>query len=581
MALRIRTAGWLLLALLLPLAAMWIAGEVAERRAWSRLRTEAHAAAQLRQALLTSELQRFQLLPLALSDDALLPAALAGRPKAIEALDRKLEALAAEAGAATIYVLSPNGVAIAASNWRTPGSFVGQDYSFRDYFRKAEARGSHRQFALGTVSRRPGLYLSRRVAGGGVVVVKVEFGALERGWARAGGIALVTNGDGVVLVTSVPSWRFGTTRPLEPTVAARTRRDLQLGAGALQPVPVAAVNRVGGPSMVRVNGERYLAVRLPPQAGGWRLMLLMPTRTILGETRTAQAAALFAALVLVALGWILRERARRGAAAAGAAKARAAELTDLVEARTAALRQEMQDRAATEAQADVLREELRQANRLATLGQVTASVAHETAQPIAAIRNYARAGRALIARGRTSEADANFNEIERLTERVGAVTAELRGFARKGSAAVAPMPLSRSVEGALLILRERLSGVRFEGPEVPAGLLVHGDPVRVEQVLINLLQNALDAIEPVAGPTITLALSLEGDEVRIDVRDNGGGVAPEIAERIFTPFVTSRAAGLGLGLVIAQDIMIDMGGSLHLMPSTGGAWFRVVLRRAA
>ncbi|MCC2976081.1 sensor histidine kinase [Sphingomonas sp. PL-96] len=581
MASRTRSLAWILLALALPLLAAWIAGQMAERNAWGRLRHEAHAAAQLRQALLTSELQRFQLLPLALSDDALLPAAMRRDPAALRALNRKLEALAVEAGAATIYVLGLDGVALAASNWRSPQSFVGQDYGFRSYYQEARDRGAYRQFALGTVSHKPGLYLSRRVAGGGFVVVKVEFDALERGWARAGGIAFVADGEGVILVTSQSAWRFRTTHVIEPAAAQRIRREMRLGPHTLAPLPVPVANRRAGLPSVFVNGERYLAVRLPPQAGGWRLSLLMPTRSVVGETRGAQAAALFAALVLVTLGWILRERARRGTEAAGAAKARAAELAELVEARTAALRREIEERAETEAQAEVLREELRQANRLATLGQVTASVAHETAQPIAAIRNYARAGRAFIARGRFTDADTNLTEIERLTERVGAVTAELRGFARKASGPVAPMPLARSIDGAMLILRERLSGVTFVRPTVPPDLTVLGDPVRVEQVLINLLQNALDATGSVVDPRITLDLDTAHDCVRIDVRDNGAGVDPAIAERIFTPFVTSRTAGLGLGLVIAQDIMIDMGGSLHLMPSSGGAWFQVRLRRAA
>ncbi|MFV0622599.1 ATP-binding protein [Sphingomonas sp. ac-8] len=580
MAHRFRTFGWLLAALLLPALAAWAVGAVAQRRAWERLRHDAAIAAQLRQALLTSELQRFQLLPLALSDDALLPAAMRRDPAALRALDEKLEVLATEAGAATIYVLAPGGVAIAASNWRTRESFVGQDYGFRDYYREAVRRGVYRQFALGTVSRTPGLYLSRRITGGGVVVVKVAFDGLERGWAQAGGITFVTDPRGIVLITSRPAWRFAAARPLDAAAIAQERAAMQLDTQTLAPLPIAAA-RPHEASLVTVEGARMLATTLPPGRDGWALSLLLPTSEVGTETRSAQLAAWSAALMLVALGWILRERGRRRAQAAGVAKARAAELSELVEQRTAALRREMDERAETEAQADVLREELRQANRLATLGQVTASVAHETAQPIAAIRNYARAGKTLLDRGRLEEVGGNLSAIERLTDRVGAVTAELRGFARKGSHPVAPMPLAAPVDGAMLILRERLSRVALARPEIPSSLQVLGDPVRVEQVLINLLQNALDATAEQDAPTIEVALTIEETQVRIDVRDNGPGVDPAIAERIFTPFVTSRPAGLGLGLVIAQDIMIDMGGSLRLVPSARGAWFEVVLRRAS
>lgn len=581
MTARVRPLGWLLTALLLAAVAVWAAGHVAQRRAWERLAHDGAVAAQLRQALLASELQRFQLLPLALSDDALLPAAMRGESAALRALNAKLEMLAAEAGAATIYVLAPNGVAIAASNWRTRDSFVGQDYAFRDYYREAVRVGAYRQFALGTVSGAPGLYLSRRIEGGGVIVVKVAFDALERGWAQAGGITFVTDPSGIVLITSRPDWRFGTTRTIGAAAAERARSAMQLPLGSLAPLPIEPAHRGGILGRVKVDGAPLLAATLPPGRDGWALSLLLPTRDVTAETRSAQLAALFAAMVLVALGWTFRERGRRRAQAAGAAKARAAELAGLVEERTAALRHEIEERAATEAQADVLREDLRQANRLATLGQVTASVAHETAQPIAAIRNYARAGKTLLDRGRLEEVGGNLAAIERLTDRVGAVTAELRGFARKGSHPVAPMPLLASVDGAMLILRERLSRVALTRPAIAPTLNVLGDPVRVEQVLINLLQNALDATAGIPDAAITVALTVEETQVRLDVRDNGPGIDPAIAARIFTPFVTSRPAGLGLGLVIAQDIMIDMGGSLRLMPSGRGAWFEVVLRRAS
>ena len=162
---------WIALFLGVASSLLWLSGEVAERNAIARLSAETRGAAILRQAYLKSEIERFRLLPIALSDDSDLVAGLTGSQAALRALDRKLQALARTTGAAQIYVLDASGRTVASSNWGSERSFVGQDYSFRNYFKLAAAHGSGAQFALGTISERPGMYLSRRSRGGGYVVV--------------------------------------------------------------------------------------------------------------------------------------------------------------------------------------------------------------------------------------------------------------------------------------------------------------------------------------------------------------------------------------------------------------------------
>ena len=198
----------------------------------------------------------------------------------------------------------------------------------------------------------------------------------------------------------------------------------------------------------------------------------------------------------------------------------------------------------------------------------------------------------------------NLSAIDRLAERIGVITAQLRGFARKGIAGeggAGSVLLADGLDGARLLLKERLAAVRYETPDIPAGLLVRGDKVRIEQILVNLLQNATEALAGHPDPRITITLALEenvnededeegkAQAVCLVIADNGPGIAPEIAARLFTPFATSRAEGLGLGLVIAQDIAQEFGGSLRLlpdeaarglMPGTGGAAFELRLRLA-
>lgn len=566
-----RTLDWRWLAggLILAVAAALIAASLAGRRVTALARVQAAGDAQLRAALLDGELARYNLVPLTLADDRDVIAAVSGEAGARRRLDRKLESLSRVTGAPVIYVIAADGTTLAASNWRTPQSFVGSSYRFRPYFREAMANGAASQYAMGTVSHRPGLYLSRRTARGGVVVVKLEFGPVEREWARAGGIALVRDARGIVLVTSRPDWRFAVTGRLTPAQAAGFRAETRPPPGALTPLPLTetSAGMVGG-------GVTYAVGEAPVRWPGWRLTLLRPVDgAVAGARRSAALIAALAVLALTVLGWAWRQRAML-------VRRRTAELEEEVAARTADLRREMDERAEGEARAAVLREALRQANRLAALGQITASVAHETAQPVAAIRTYAQTSATLLDRGALDEVRANLGLIARLADRIGAVTARLRGFSRRGKGQLRPVSVTEVIEGAQLILKEQLRTATLTLPAVDPALMVTGGRIRLEQVLVNLIQNALDAMAEQRDRRIAITLSSDDEHLRLVVADNGPGIAPDFAARLFTPFVTSRPQGLGLGLVIAQDIMVEMGGWLKLLPAPHGAAFEVGMRRA-
>jgi two-component system C4-dicarboxylate transport sensor histidine kinase DctB len=574
---------WIALFLSVSAGIVWLSGGVAERNAIARLSAETRGAAILRQAYLKSEIERFRLLPVALSDDSDLIAGLTGSRTALEALDSKLEALARTTGAAQIYVLDASGHTVASSNWSTERSFVGQDYSFRNYFKLASAHGSGAQFALGTISDRPGMYLSRRSRGGGYVVVKLEFDGIEQQWARLSDITFITSREGIILITSRPDWRFTTIHSLSAQAKQRFRAELQSGRGSLLPVSLQGMGDADGRQIVSTADDphrRLLWQAVPAGEPGWQLNMLTPLQGVESIVRTVRLATLLLLLLMGGGIWILREQAQRRAERTAMTAARTSELEAMVTARTQELRREMEERAASETRADTLREGLRQANRLASLGQITAGIAHETAQPVAAIRSYAANGRLLIQRGDIETAVQNMVAIERLTDRIGKVTAELRGFSRKATGAIDAIPLAGPIEGSLLILKSRLARVELQLPDLPGDLRVMADTIRLEQVLVNLLQNALEALEGVVEPVICLSIALDAETVSLSLIDNGPGIDPSVQGQLFTPFVTSRPSGLGLGLVIASDIMIDMGGALRLLPSETGAHFQLSLQRA-
>ncbi|GGO87868.1 PAS domain-containing sensor histidine kinase [Marinobacterium nitratireducens] len=228
--------------------------------------------------------------------------------------------------------------------------------------------------------------------------------------------------------------------------------------------------------------------------------------------------------------------------------------------------------------------ELIQTAKLAVLGQMSAGINHELNQPLTAIRSYADNARIFLERGRVETAQANLDEISSLTERMAKIIHPLKEFARVSSGAPEPVCLQSARDGAMSILYGRLSHqtVGIHWPDGLDSVYVLGDMLRLEQVLVNLIGNALHALEGRADARIDIELERLGDEVLLSVRDNGPGLAPEHLDRLFEPFFTTKKAGqgLGLGLSISHRIIESLGGRLEARNHPGGgACFTIVLQQ--
>lgn len=590
---RLFGAAWSLVAVLVVLAG----GEVARRDARAAAGRQAATAGALHAAVLRSELERHRSLPMVLAQDPDL-AILLARPDAAGAarLNRKFESLARDVRAAAIYALDADGRTLAASNWRLPTSFVGSNYQFRPYYYEAMRDGQATFFALGTVSGRPGLYLSRRVddAAGrplGVIVAKVEFDALEADWRASGEPTYVTDADGVVIITTVPAWRFHTDRALSVDLQRRLAATQTAGSTIPTPLPF----DTDGADLIRVAADipdgLYAVASTSIPDTGWRLTLLSPSGA--GVSRAIAVARWLGALtvaLLAALSGILLRRRQRATARAVEAEHARVELERQIDLRTAELRStndqlshEIDERRRLETVREHLQDELIQANKLATLGQIAAGVAHEINQPVAAIRTHADSAAVQLRREDRAGALRSLASIDRLTERVGVITDELRAFSRKTRSETVAVGVDAAIDGALLLVAGRLreKGIALERRRAPAGLAVRAERNRLEQVVLNLLQNAIEALDGVADPVVSLGVEVKGRRVAIHVRDNGPGVSPAVRQRLFTPFTTDKPDGLGLGLVISRDIVAAFGGELALEPGPGGAGFVIRLARAS
>ena len=589
---RLFGAAWSLVALLVVLTS----GEVARRDARESAEHQASTASTLHAAVLRSELERHRSLPMVLAQNPDLAAVLT-RPDASGAarLSRKFEILARDVRAAAIYALDAEGRTLAASNWRLPTSFVGSSYRFRPYYYEAMRDGQATFFALGTVSGRPGLYLSRRVDGPagqplGVIVAKVEFDALEADWRASGEPTYVTDADGVVVITTVPAWRFRTTQHLSADLRRRLAETQTAGSTVPGPLPF----NTAGTDLVRISSDipegLYAAASDPIPDIGWQVNLLSPSGDDISRAVASARwlGAMTVALLAALTGILLRRRQRARAMASEAEQARI-ELERQIDLRTTELRSandqlnhEIDERRRLETVRQDLQDELIQANKLATLGQIAAGVAHEINQPVAAIRTHADSASVQLRREDTEGALRSLANIDRLTERVGVITDELRAFSRKTRSGTVAVGVDSAIDGALLLVAGRLreKGIRLERHPAPAGLAVKAERNRLEQVVLNLLQNAIEALDGVPAPVIELGVRVKGRQAIIQVSDNGPGVTPAVRARLFTPFTTDKPDGLGLGLVISRDIVAGFGGELVLDPTSSGARFSIRLAKA-
>ena len=242
------------------------------------------------------------------------------------------------------------------------------------------------------------------------------------------------------------------------------------------------------------------------------------------------------------------------------------------------------DRKRAEIETDSQRRELAHLSRVAMLGELTGELAHELSQPLTAVRANAQAARHFLDRESLDVAElrATIDDIIKNNQRAGAVIDRLRALLRKENTTFQPVDMNEVVRDVLdlahgEILARRVTLTSTLAPHIG---LVMGDRVQLQQVLLNLVLNACDAMKESASTHrhLALATGLENDFVQLHVTDSGPGIPESELERVFEPFVTFREQGLGLGLAISRSILSAHGGSIQAENNAGGgATFRCFL----
>lgn len=556
--------------------------------------------------LVANELNRYLPVPELMAEHPVLIRALEypDDPQALLQANRQMQRMAAIVGSSDVYLMDRTGLTIAANNYLREDSFVGRNFSFRPYFYEALGSGdSTIYFALGMMSRVRGLYFSHPVRDHngdilGVLAVKVLVHELESQWHRPASLReaemVVLDQAGVSFLASKPQWLYRHfPGPGQESLSAEARRrypERELKPVSLQVLPRPwGVSDSSGKIRLQDNGvwKEYLAVQTPLPRLDWKLQVMVSTASVL-PTRIGFVLGGVLVYVGAFLAWLyLRERYQREAELAlrgEQLERRVAERTLDLERSNQQLLEEIRERERAQQELRETQQELIQAAKLAVLGQMSAGLNHEMNQPITAIQTYARNSRRFLEKGALDMVDANLTEIITLCGKMAELTRQFKVFARKSEGRPAVVDLRVPVDEALKIIRAQKDSegidIRWQRPEQP--ILCHGDLIRIEQVMVNLLANAVQAVEGRENPQISISIEEEPGHWRCRVRDNGSGL-PADTEQIFEPFFTTKSVkrGLGLGLSISRQIADALGGRLtgHNRSDGPGAEFVFTLKK--
>ncbi len=557
---RVRTA--LLILVAVAVVTVFVTNSLLTARFTETTKNRAELRLALYSGNIISEVRRNAIVPQLLARDPALLGALNSADYSQSS--QRLISYVDEIGAASLMLLDRDGRTVAA----TDRNRLGEAHRSMPYFVDA-VRSNATVFTV--IEREAGGFrftYSRRMESQGstvgVIVVEVDLAKFERAWAGISGAVLITDSAGTIILATEPRWRG-----LTPEAALERQSPATAIERAIQATAdwtaQSADAYLRGEAMMRIDG------RIPFR--GWTLTTFTTYASVRERVNAVLALEIMFFAILAALAFYALSR--RTALRMALFQRESAELRAL----NARLQREISERERVQKNLAVAEQSLAQSSKLAALGEMSAAVSHELNQPLAAMKTYLAGARLLLRRNRPDEAMTAFHRIDDLIGRMGAITQQLKSYARKGQQVFSPVDMAEALASALSMMEPQLKSRRVKIarilPDEPVRVM--GDRMRIEQVLVNLLRNALDATKSVDDPQVEIILAA-GETATLSVRDNGHGIAD--LESLFEPFYTTKQAGdgVGLGLAISSGIVNDLGGRLMARNGEqGGAVFEMQL----
>ena len=541
---------------------VWVTNQLLTQRFTESTRSRAEVRLALYSGNILSELQRNQIVPQLLARDPTLIGALNSAD--FSQSSQRLISYREEIRAAGLILLDKTARTVAA----TDRSLLGSVHRAEPYFVDA-LRSSDTVFttSLEDTGVRQFSYSRKIEVGGqliGVIVVELNLQQFELAWAGFTDAVIVADSEGVVILSTESSWRG------QSEEDALERRS---APSAIQRAIRATADWSALPIDAYIRGQAVMRQETRIGFQGWRMASFTTYAGVRERVNAFIALEIMGFAIVLALGFYLISR--KATSRLVFFQRESAELRQL----NAALQREIAERERAERHLEVAEQTLQQSSKLAILGEMSAAVSHELNQPLAAMKTYLAGAKLLLQRRRPDEALSSFQRIDDLIERMGAITRQLKSYARKGGDAFEPIDVRDSVSTALSMmepqLRQRNMAIVSSMPREP--VTIEADKIRLEQVVINLLRNALDATKGTPEPEVKIIVSVS-DDVLITVRDNGSGI--DDLENLFEPFYTTKSPGdgVGLGLAISSGIVNDLGGRLTATNGqNGGAVFEISL----
>lgn len=550
--------------------AVW---QLSYREALGQLSLSAQANLSLAADRLVGRLERYRMLPVVLSrDQAFLDALASDTP---ERINPRLRQLADLSRSLNISLVDARGIVVADSAFGTAQSYIRRDISSRaDFIRAMNGALGFTHLQERAESPR-GFTFARPIMDAhgmarGAIVVKADLENLELLWRGDPETVFFVDENRVIFISN-------RSELLRMQLGAGTVDLARYGNQPLRPFPDPAESRSFGFNIWHVADDpklprEALLETQPLPVIGMEAYILTDTAPVIEAARLR--AMLVAALMALfgALLWALSIRRAALARELVLREEANAALEARVEKRTGQLKRAQDD--------------LVQAGKLSALGQMAAGISHELNQPLAAIQSFSENAQVFLERDQPEKAAGNLGRIADLTGRMARIIKNLRAFSKKEGEATGDVALGRVVDDALEIAAARLRAenvaLHWQRPE--GEIIAQGGAVRLQQVVLNLISNAVDAMAGASHKRIEISVRETATEAQITLRDTGPGL--EAPEKIFEPFYTTKTTGsedgMGLGLSISYGIVQSFGGAIKgENHPEGGAVFTVTLPKGS